>query len=334
MSIAQHLSHGRGPAYPLVMEPPREPRPVPDPRRDAKPTPEARRGHDDEAPADVADEAPVDVWKDALDGLRARLREQGVRPAATAPPRDPYAIDAATLERVRPLMDWLYETWFRVESEGHEHLPDGPAIFVANHGGVLPFDGAMLITDGLRARDRVMRSLVDRWVDDLPGVRTLFQALGQVIGTREHVRGLLERGEWVLVFPEGMAGIQKRFATRFDLHPFHAGFAREAALAGVPIVPVGLLGPESQAPVLGELPDLARRLGLPSLPLTPTFPWLGPLGLIPLPVTYRIRYGAPIAAEDLAGRLPAEIAERTRRTVQGMVDDLLGRAPRWDPATP
>ncbi len=276
----------------------------------------------------------ADVWKDALDGLRARLREEGVLRAATEPPRDPYGIDPAALARVRPLMDWLYETWFRVESEGHEHLPDGPAIFVANHGGVLPFDGAMVLTDGLRKRDRMMRALVDRWVDELPGVRGLFQSLGQVIGTREAIRDLLERGEWVLVFPEGMAGIQKRFATRFDLHPFHAGFAREAARAGVPVVPVGLLGPESQAPVLGELPELARRLGLPQLPLTPTFPWLGPLGLIPLPVTYRIRYGPPITAADLAGRLPAEVAESTRRRVQGIVDDLLGRAPRWGPEAP
>lgn len=310
------------------MEPPRDPTNIADPIGKT-----GAPGRD--ASSDSPTRPGTDVWTDALEGLRARLRDEGLLPAAGAVPRDPYALDPRAVERVRPLLDWLYDHWFRVESEGHTHLPPaGPAILVANHGGLLPFDGAMLITDGLRSHGRVMRSLVDRWVDDLPGVRGLFRSLGQMIGTREHFRGLLERGEWVLVFPEGMAGIQKRFATRFDLHPFHAGFVEEAARAKVPIVPVGLLGPESQAPLLGELPDVARRLGLPAFPLTPTFPWLGPLGLLPLPVTYRIRYGAPIAPEELAGRLPPEVAEHTRRTVQGIVDDLLGRSPRWGAQAP
>lgn len=287
------------------------------------------------APArgNAPDEA--ELWMQALDGLRERLRRQGAlpelpeeRPELPNEDGDPFGLDPETIERVRPFFEFLHRRWFRVRSQGFDHVPaEGPAILVANHGGVLPFDGAMLIMDGLlRGKPpRVLRALVDRWVEELPVVRPFYAAVGQVIGTRENFRALLTRGDRVLIFPEGTAGIGKSFLSRFQLERFHPGFVEEAVRARVPIVPVALMGPESQAPVITDLRNLARRIGMPTLPITPTFPLLGPLGLIPLPVRYRIHYGPPILPDELAARAPGLAAAEVRDLIQGMLQDLRRR---------
>lgn len=259
---------------------------------------------------------------------RARLRELRAQLAHGPPDSE---LSADVIERAYPLLFALYRFWFRVESEGHAHLPDGPAILVANHGGMLPFDGAMLAMDVLRHTHppRLLRLLVARFVERLPGVRTLFARTGQVIGTRERFRDLLVRRELVGVFPEGVEGITKLVPERYSLRHFHPGYIEEALRAGVPVIPVGIVGPEDQAPLLYDATTLARRLGLPAFPVTPTFPWLGPLGLIPYPVRYRIRYGEPLeglegkgpeAAEDAA--LVEGLAGAGRRRVQHLVDAL------------
>ncbi|MBW2393619.1 MAG: acyltransferase family protein [Deltaproteobacteria bacterium] len=271
--------------------------------------------------------AEAELWNEALDGLRARLRKQGALPGlpTSRPPEeldDPFGLDPATIQRARPFFEFLYRRWFRVQSQGFEHVPqEGAVILVANHGGVLPFDAAMLIMDGLLKTDppRVLRALVDRFVEQIPAVRPFYSAMGQVIGTRENFRALLARGDRVLIFPEGVAGIGKSFRARFDLDRFHPGFVEEALLAQVPIVPVAMLGPESQAPVIANLENLAEQLGLPALPITPTFPLLGPLGLIPLPVSYRIQYGPPIAPEELLAGPPAQTAAEIRNQITGML---------------
>ncbi len=268
--------------------------------------------------------AEEEIWVDALEGLRARLRERGALPAppkAPRPPDDEFGLDLPTLVKAKLAGDWLYDHWFRVKSAGHENLPDeGPAIFVSNHGGLLPFDGGMLIIDLLRHRNRLLRSLVDRFVGDVPALQPLFEGMGQVIGTRDNFRALLDAGQWVLVFPEGMNGIRKPFSRRFELEPFHPGFVEEAQRAQVPIIPISMTGPESQAPILTELPEIAAQLGLPAFPVTPTFPLLGPLGLVPLPVQYRIRYGSALPPSELLGLDPEEVAEDVRDQIQSRVD--------------
>jgi 1-acyl-sn-glycerol-3-phosphate acyltransferase len=243
---------------------------------------------------------------------------------------DPFGCDVSAIERALPVVLALYRWWFRVKSEGHEHLPRrGGAILVANHGGLLPFDGAMAALDVLLKTDppRILRPLVARFVRELPLVRDFYSGAGAVIGTRDNFRALLERRELVLVFPEGTAAIHKTVPDRYRLQHFHPGFVEEAIRHRVPVIPVAIVGPDDQAPILYDAKTIARWLRLPAFPITPTFPWLGPLGLLPYPVRYRIVYGEPLALHEQAPREAAddrprmeEMASRVRLTVQHLVD--------------
>lgn len=250
--------------------------------------------------------------------------------AALARSKDPFGLDVSVVERALPILLALYRFWFRVQSEGHQHLPRrGGAILVANHGGLLPFDGAMAAVDTLLHSDppRLLRPLVARFVRDLPLVRDFYAGTGPVIGTRDNFRQLLERRELVLVFPEGVAGIKKTMPDRYRLQHFHPGFVEEAVRHRVPVIPMAIIGPDDQAPILYDLKTIARWLRLPAFPITPTFPWLGPLGLLPYPVRYRIVYGEPLALHEQAPREAAddrprmeEMAARVRLTIQHLVD--------------
>lgn len=243
---------------------------------------------------------------------------------------DRYGMSPDVLRRAFPLLYALHRAYFRVQSEGHEHVPNrGPVILASNHGGLLPFDGAMLVVDLLLHTDppRMLRSIVDRRIGTLPWLNVFFARAGQVIGTRENFSGLLEDGQAVLVFPEGAAGIRKTIAQRNQLQSFHAGFVEEALRARAPIVPTAVVGPDDQAPILHDFQSLARRLGLPALPITPTFPLLGPLGLAPYPVRYRIVYGEPIRLHERYSEKAAEepelvqfLARQVRERVQKLVD--------------
>ena len=245
-------------------------------------------------------------------------------------PYDRFGFSPEVTRRAFPLVHALYRAWFRVRSEGIGHLPaEGPAILAANHAGLLPFDGAMAVLDVVLRTDppRLPRAVVDRWAGSLPFVNVLFARLGQVVGTRENFADLLDDGQLVLVFPEGMAGVLKRITQRYRVQAFRTGFVELALEKRVPIVPVAIVGSDDQAPILFDLKPVARALGLPAFPLTPTFPWLGPLGLMPLPVRYRIVYGEPLefhrrfgpeAADD--PRLVRYLARQVRRRVQQLLD--------------
>jgi len=245
-------------------------------------------------------------------------------------PFDRFGFSPDTAKLAFPFFHALYRVWFRVRSEGHEHLPrEGAAVLAANHGGLLPFDGAMGVIDVLLHSDppRLVRTLVDRWAGSLPWINVFFARVGQVVGTRENFTDLLDDGQLVLVFPEGMAGIRKPVTQRYRLQGFHVGFVEQSLRAGVPIIPVAFLGSDDQAPILYDLKSVARRLGLPVLPITPTFPWLGPLGLLPYPVSYRIVYGEPLRFHERFGpegaedaRLVRYLANQVRRSVQLLID--------------
>ena len=258
----------------------------------------------------------------ALEALAAREAPE----AAGVSPR--------ALRRALPPFLALYRGWFRVQSEGHANLPaKGPAILVANHAGLLPFDGAMATLDVLLKSEppRLPRAVFDRFVARIGPVRRFFESAGAVMASRDSLSALLREGQLVLVFPEGIEGIVKPVTQRYRLQRFHTGFVRQALQGRVPIVPVAIAGSDDQAPVLYDVKPLARRLGLPVAPITPTFPWFGPLGLLPYPVRYRIAYGEPIDlgarhGPEAAGddRLVGELARRVRRKVQQLLDRTRG----------
>lgn len=218
---------------------------------------------------------------------------------------------------------WAYEGYFRVCSTGAEHIPaSGAAILAANHGGLLPLDGAMLWLDVLRHTDppRVPRAVADLFVPLLPVVGTAFARLGVVGGARRNSERLLEMGELLLVFPEGTPGIGKAWRDRYRLQPFRIGHAELALRFRAPVVPVALVGPDEQWPELVRLD--VHPFGAPYLPV----PWTP----VPLPVRYHIRYGAPLAlheglsdAERDDPEQAAHAAARVRAAVEALLADTL-----------
>jgi 1-acyl-sn-glycerol-3-phosphate acyltransferase len=202
-------------------------------------------------------------------------------------------------------------------------------VLAGNHGGLLPFDAAMAVVDGALHTDppRLVRSVVDRWAGSLPWVNLFYARVGQIVGTRENFDKLLKEGQLLLVFPEGVEGMRKTIAHRYRLQKFRVGFIEHALRARAPIVPVAFIGSDDQSPILFDIKPLARRLGIPVAPITPTFPWFGPLGMLPYPVSYRIVYGEPLHYHERFGpegandsRLVRYLANQVRRAVQLLID--------------
>ena len=225
---------------------------------------------------------------------------------------------------------WLYDRWFRVKSVGHEHVPTtGRALIAPNHSGLLPLDAAMVGVDLIKnlPQPRLMRAVVDHFVAHTPFANTFIYRAGQVVGNRKNFESLLDRDHLVAVFPEGAKGTGKLFSERYQLRPFNVGFVELALTYRAPIVPTAIIGAEEQAPIFYNVRSLARLLKLPYFPITPTFPWLGPAGLIPYPVRYHIIYGEPF---HFYREYPPETVEDTevvrmlvtkvRERVQSMVD--------------
>jgi 1-acyl-sn-glycerol-3-phosphate acyltransferase len=190
----------------------------------------------------------------------------------------------------------VYRHYFRVETFGIDQLPQGRVLVIANHAGQLPFDGAMLAMALLLEAEppRAARSMGEYWIPQLPFVSVAAARGGALVGTPRNCTHMLENGECVVVFPEGVRGMNKLFKDRYQLQRFGLGFMRLALETGTPIVPVGIVGSEEQQPGLFNLSGIANLLGMPALPITPTFPLLGPLGLLPMPVRYRMHFGAPM----------------------------------------
>jgi 1-acyl-sn-glycerol-3-phosphate acyltransferase len=220
----------------------------------------------------------------------------------------------------------LYRWYFRVETFGVGRIPEGRVLLIANHAGQLPFDAMMLgVATLLEAEPpRIARGMGEYWIPQLPFVNWLASRAGQLVGTPHNCAQLLDAGECVMVFPEGVRGMNKTFDQRYQLQRFGTGFLRLALETGTPIVPVGIVGSEEQQPGLANLAGLGRVLGMPAFPITPTFPWLGPLGLWPLPVRYRIHFGEPMRFAGDASEEDAVIEARVEE-VRGAIAGLLER---------
>jgi len=247
---------------------------------------------------------------------------------------DAFGYDPVLARHLEPLVGWLVEKWFRVETRGVEAVPgEGPAILVANHAGAIPFDGLVLshLVRQRHPRHRDVRWLVENEAHHFPFFGTLMSRLGAVRACPENAKALLDRGAVIAVFPEGNQGLRKTFGERYRLRRFGRGGVVKLALrAGVPIVPVGIVGGEETYPVLWRTELFAAALGVPFLPVTPTFPLLGPVGLLPLPARWRVAFGSPIrlAQSVESGDDPAlvsRINERVRGEVQALLGELLGR---------
>ncbi len=250
---------------------------------------------------------------------------------------DAYGKDDEVVELVRPFAGFLYRTWWRVTTIGLEHVPsDGGVLLVANQSGVLPWDSAMIATAILKEHStpRVARTLHQRWMSAIPVLAPALAALGQVPALPENARRLLEEGEIVSVFPEGPCGAAKLFRDRYKLAGFDAAeFVRAALQANAPIIPLVVIGAEETYPVLANLDRVAKLLGLPFLPITPLFPWLGPLGLIPLPSKWTIVFDAPLdisgldasAADDPA--IVTRLAEALRMRIESLLKRGLAERP-------
>ena len=248
---------------------------------------------------------------------------------------DEYGFDADLTENaVLPVLRPLYEKWFRVEVNGIENIPvEGGALLVANHaGGLWALDAAMtaVAVHVEHPAGRYLRMLGADLLFSLPAVGALARKTGSTLACAADAERLLEAGELVGVWPEGFKGIGKPFRERYKLQRFgRGGFVHAAIRSGVPIIPVSIVGSEEIHPVLGNAKILARLFNLPYFPITPTFPWLGPLGLIPLPSKWYLEFGAPIhtetlpadAAEDAA--VVFDLADRVRETIQNTLYRLL-----------
>jgi len=208
---------------------------------------------------------------------------------------DPFGFEPSYLKRFVGFGAWLYHKYFRVQTFGAANIPDGPCFVIANHSGQLPFDAMMVNYAAFLEREppRVFRSMVERFVPATPFVSTFIARTGQVLGTPENCRRLLDAGEAILVFPEGVRGLNKTFDKRYRLQRFGSGFMRLALENNVPIVPAVVIGAEEQAPSFFNLKRLGKVFGMPALPVTPTHPLFPGLGLLPLPTRYRIYFGAP-----------------------------------------
>jgi len=247
---------------------------------------------------------------------------------------DDFGFDEPAARTWRPLFEFLYRVWWRVTATGLDNVPGtGRALLVANHSGVLPWDGAMVKT-GLRLEHpsrREARMLILDMFTTLPFLQPWLREMGEVRACPENGERLLARDELVCVFPEGIKGVGKLFRDRYRLARFgRGGFIRLALRTGAPIIPVAVVGAEEIYPNLVRLDFIGRAIGLPYFPVTPFFPALGLLGTIPLPTKWWIDFGRPIVFDrrpDIAERpmIVNELADKVRTTLQTMIDSRLAR---------
>lgn len=244
---------------------------------------------------------------------------------------DEYGRDHVILETVRPFFQWLYHTYWRVQVKGVAHVPaTGRALIVANHSGALPYDAAMihLAIYNMQKAHRMTRFLVDDFVYYLPFLGTFINRMGGVRACPENAERLLESDEGVIVFPEGIKGLGKLYRDRYRLARFgRGGVARMAIKTGAPIIPCAVIGAEEIHPLLWKTQTIAKPFGLPYLPVTPTFPWLGPLGLIPLPSQWRIIFGKPIRMDRYSAKKAEDplfthtITQQVRTEIQRLLNE-------------
>jgi 1-acyl-sn-glycerol-3-phosphate acyltransferase len=236
---------------------------------------------------------------------------------------DPFGLDPDFSKYMAMMAAAFHRLYFRTQVFGIENLPEGRALLVSNHSGQLPIDGMIIMMSVLMDAEppRMVRAMVEKWAQTLPFVSVLFARTGQVVGVPENCRLLLQRDELILVFPEGVRGVNKPFSRRYQLEEFGLGFMRLAIETNTPIVPVAVIGGEEQYINVGNLTWAAKALGVPSFPVVPQ--WLLPGGLIPLPTKYRIHFGEPMRFNGDPDDEDSALEQKVwvvRQTIQSMVN--------------
>ena len=285
----------------------------------------------------TVDSTALTVRADLPRGLFGRVRtamekwtvRQGgsdleARLARLIAPQNEYGVDPFGLEldfakaALGPVL-WLYKTYFRVETHGIEKVPEGRVLLIANHSGQLPLDAAMIGCAMLVEAEppRIVRAMVERWAPTLPFIAPFFARIGQVVGTPENCRRLLAAGETIMVFPEGVRGLNKTYDKSYQLQEFGLGFMRLALETNTPIVPVAVVGAEEQAPALFDFKAAAKMFGFPALPITPT------ILPFPMPVKYHLHFGAPMRFTGNPDEEDSELERKVRdvkQAIQAMLD--------------
>ncbi|QZY29449.1 lysophospholipid acyltransferase family protein [Nocardioides coralli] len=343
-------SHRRTPGKPRAAEPaPTEPDPTPNDAAAEQPAEPVAAPGAGPGPTTTRERAPLsgispgewlagfqqaavelfgDDWEHELARFLAFLRRRVTGDYTV----DEYGFDREITERffmtaLRPIA----EKWFRIEVTGLENLPtEGGALVVSNHSGTVPVDALMTMVTVHDQTGRHLRMLGADLVFQMPFVSTMARKGGATLACTEDAERMLGGGELVGVWPEGFKGIGKPYSERYKLQRFgRGGFVSAAIRTGVPIVPLSVVGAEEIYPLVGNVPSLARLLGVPYIPITPFFPWLGPLGMVPLPSKWLMEFGEPIRTDDYEPgsaddpMLVFDVTDQVRETIQQTLYSLL-----------
>ncbi len=248
---------------------------------------------------------------------------------------DAWGLDREYLEAVRPFFEFMYKTYWRVETSGIENIPgEGRALLVANHSGQLPWDASMVASAVMleHPNQRLVRTLYATWFPTLPFFSDMFVKCGQVLATEDNGTRLLEQDELAAVYPEGYKGVGKLFKERYHLARFgRGGFIRMALKTRAPIIPVAVVGAEETYISLAKSNVMAKLTGFPYFPISPTFPWTGLLGFVPLPTKWFIDFGEPIptgkykAGSEQNLMLVSQLTDQVRNVVQEMIFSRLAK---------
>jgi len=236
---------------------------------------------------------------------------------------DPFGLELEWAKYAVAAAAFFHRFYFRTIVRGIERVPASRVLLVSNHSGQVPLDGVIIAASMFLDAEppRIVRSMVEKWTQSVPFVSTFFARVGQVVGVPENARRLLELGESILVFPEGVRGISKSFSERYKLSDFGLGFMRLALETDTPIVPVALIGAEEQYISLGNMERIAKALHMPSFPFLPQL--LVPGGQMPLPVRYRLTFGEPMRFQgdpDDDDSVIEEKVLRVKATIQSMLN--------------
>lgn len=242
---------------------------------------------------------------------------------------DEFGIDQELLAKLRPALDFLYYNYWRIEVVGLNHVPkNGRGLIVANHSGTLPWDGAMInmAIFNEQKKKRNTRVLVDDFVFNFPLLGDVLTRVGGVRASHENATRLLDKNNLVAVFPEGVNGVGKLYRDRYKLQRFaRGGYIKLAIRTKSPIIPCAVIGAEEIHPILKKMESFPKAFGLPYIPITPTFPWLGILGFIPLPSKWYIYFGRPINTNKYARHLADDekFIDKLNARIQKQIKEMI-----------